>query len=80
MGSLPQLVGLVRHEGVRDYSSLLERHLINPGDHVFIPLIQGSQAVVRIYTLLKDGKLDSGIFGKENPKKILQGAYWYSNV
>ena len=75
--TLPQLAGLVRHDGYRDYSSLLEQELIKPGDLIVIPLVQGSQPVARSYKVLPDGRLDGGIFGKEKSNKLLQGAYWY---
>ena len=74
---LPQLIGLIRHEGLSDYTSLLEGRLIKPGDEIAIPLVQGSQEVVRKYRLLPDGMLDGGLFGKEKSKKLLQGAVWY---
>ena len=75
--TLPQLADLVRHDGYRDYLSLLDQHSIKPGDVIVIPLIQGSQQVAREYTVLPDGKLNGGAFGKEKPNKFLQGAYWY---
>lgn len=74
---LPQLAGLVKHNGFKDYESMLEQHVLRHGETIFIPMIHGSQAVVRSYRILDDERIDAGVWGRENPKKFLQGADWY---